>query len=128
MKRALLAAVAGAAVATAIAGGIAWATIPAANGTIRACYQQNGGQLRVIDAGAGDTCRPSEIPISWNRNGPQGTTGPRGPQGPTGPRGAQGPTGSQGIQGVRGTTGSTGATGSQGRAGQDGAKGDRGAT
>jgi hypothetical protein len=37
MRKTLFAAVAGAAVAVAAAGGIAWATIPAPNGVITAC-------------------------------------------------------------------------------------------
>ena len=69
MRKTLLAAVAGALTA-AIVGGFAWATIPAANGSIRACYQKTDGQLRVIDST--EACRTSEIPISWNQTGPQG--------------------------------------------------------
>lgn len=57
-----------------IAGGVAFATIPSADGVINGCYQKNEGMLRVIDdAGA---CRTSEIAISWNHVGPQGEQGP----------------------------------------------------
>jgi hypothetical protein len=38
---------------------------------INACYQKNNGQLRIVPAG--QACRPSEIPISWNIQGPAGT-------------------------------------------------------
>jgi Collagen triple helix repeat (20 copies) len=103
MRKTLLAAAAGAAVTAAIVGGVAWATIPAPDGVIKACYQQNGGQLRVIEST--ETCRSSELPISWNQTGSQGS------QGPTGPRGVQGPTGLRGIQGLQGQQGIQGPNG-----------------
>jgi len=129
MRKALLAAVAGAAVAAAVVGGFAWATIPAANGVIKACYQKNNGQLRVVDDNT--ACNSSELAISWNQSGPQGTagakgaTGDAGPQGPTGARGA---TGIQGIQGIQGAQGIQGLKGDPGINGTAGATGDRGAT
>lgn len=106
MRKTLLAAAAGAAVTAALVGGVAWATIPASNGVIKACYQQNGGQLRVIDGA--ETCRSSELPISWNQTGSQGSQGPtglRGLLGPTGPPGVQGQQGQQGQQGIPGPNG-----------------------
>lgn len=39
------------------------------DGTIHGCYQKNEGQLRVIDKSAGDSCRGSERPIEWSKNG-----------------------------------------------------------
>jgi hypothetical protein len=63
-----------------LAVGVARAAIPDSNdGEIHGCYQKNQGQLRVIDAEAGDTCRPAEVELTWNQEGPQGETGPRGP-------------------------------------------------
>ncbi len=56
------------------------AAIPDSNGVINGCYQKNVGNLRVIDPSAGDSCRPSEIAISWSQTGPQGPAGPVGPQ------------------------------------------------
>ncbi len=47
---------------------------------IYACYQKNDGQLRIVSNPR--ACRPSEIPISWNKIGPQGPQGPAGPEGP----------------------------------------------
>ena len=123
MRKSLVAAVAGAAGVAAIAGGFAWATIPSSSGVIKACYQKNNGQLRVVDSL--DACSTSELPIQWNQTGSQGPTGPRGPQGTTGARGAQGATG---LAGARGPTGLQGIPGQRGPSGQNGTNGDRGAT
>jgi Collagen triple helix repeat (20 copies) len=98
------------------------AAIPDSGGVIQGCYQKNVGNLRVIDPSAGDSCRPSEIAISWSQTGPQG---PQGPPGPQGPKGDIGPTGPAGPAGPKGDTG---ATGPAGPAGPAGPKGDTGAT
>jgi hypothetical protein len=90
------------------------AAIPDASGVINGCYQKNVGNLRVIDAGAGQNCRPSEIAIRWSQTGPQGPQGPAGPPGPKGDTGATGPAGPQGPAGPAGPKGDTGATGPQG--------------
>lgn len=74
-----------------VAGAAALGDIPDSNtGVISGCYQNSGGDsgpaagtLRVIDAQAGDTCSPTETPLSWNQTGPAGAPGPQGPQGPT---------------------------------------------
>lgn len=92
----------GAVAGAALAGGAAFAAIPDSNGVINGCYQKNVGNLRVIDPSAGDSCRPSEIPISWSQTGPQGATGPAGPTGPQGPKGDTGATGAQGPAGPAG--------------------------
>lgn len=94
--------------------GVGYAAIPGANGVIRSCYQKNVGNLRVIDADAGQSCRPSEIPLSFNQTGPQGPMGDTGPQGQRGDTGATGATGPQGIQGLKGDTGATGPGGPAG--------------
>ena len=60
-------------------GGVAFATIPAADGTISGCYQTTTGALRVIDRDAGQQCNPSEREIDWNRAGLDGPPGPPGP-------------------------------------------------
>ena len=63
-----------------VVAGVAGAAIPdSGDGEIHACYQKNQGQLRVIDAEDGQTCRPSEQSLVWNQEGVQGDTGPRGP-------------------------------------------------
>jgi hypothetical protein len=117
------------------------AAIPDSGGVISGCYQKNVGNLRVIDTSAGDSCRPSEIAISWSQTGPQGPAGPKGdtgatgpvgpagPQGPTGPAGPKGDTGATGPTGPagpKGDTGATGPTGPAGPAGPTGPKGDKG--
>jgi hypothetical protein len=69
--------------------GLAWvATAAADGGVIHACYQKNQGQLRIVAVGA--SCRPDEIPTSWNIQGPSGPQGPQGPSGPQGPAGISG--------------------------------------
>src|SRR6185503_14155762 len=103
MRKTLFAAVAGAAAAAAAAGGIAWATIPAPNGVITACYQKNNGQLRVVEAG--ESCNASELALRWNQ------TGARGVPGRDGAAGANGATGPKGATGERGPVGPTGAAG-----------------
>jgi hypothetical protein len=111
-RRELLAAAAGALATTALAGGVAWAAIPSGN-VIDGCYQKVEGQLRVIDST--ETCRPSELPISWNQTGPQG---PQGPQGLKGDKGDTGETGPQGPQGESGPQGERGPQGEQGLPGR----------
>ena len=123
----------GAVVGAVFAGGVAAtiAAIPGANGVINGCYQKNVGNLRVIDPGSGDHCRPSEIPISWSQTGPKGATGATGatgPQGPKGDTGATGPIGPQGLKGDTGATGATGPTGATGATGPTGATVATGAT
>jgi type VI protein secretion system component Hcp len=88
--------------------------VAAAGDEIHGCYSTNGngndlGRLRIADS-----CGKNELPITWNR------TGPQGPQGPIGPIGPQGPQGEQGIQGERGPQGE------QGLPGEKGDKGDKG--
>jgi hypothetical protein len=93
------------AVLFAVAGGIAYATIPGSDGTIHGCYQKNNGQLRVVDPSLGGSCGPSEAPLDWNQVGPQGPQGPAGPQGPVGPQGPLGPQGPAGATGPQGPAG-----------------------
>src|SRR4051794_19369748 len=108
-------------------GGVARGTIPDSGGVIRACYQKNHGDLRVIDT-AKDKCNPSEIALSWNQTGPTGPKGDTGPTGPTGPKGDTGPTGPTGPKGDTGPTGATGPTGPKGDTGPTGPTGDTGPT
>jgi len=106
------AAVAGAA-ALALAGGVAYATIPS-NNVIDTCYQRSGGALRVID-GTVTNCSKNETALAWNVQGPKGDkgdTGDTGPQGPPGPQGVPGPAGPQGPQGPPGPQGPAGPAGS----------------
>jgi len=104
------------------------AAIPDSNGVINGCYQKNVGNLRVIDPSAGDSCRPSEIPISWSQTGPQGPPGATGPAGPVGPAGPKGDTGATGATGPAGPVGPAGAKGDTGATGPQGPPGATGAT
>ena len=107
----------------AIAGGIAYASIPDAAGVINGCYRTSTddqkGQLRVVEDPA--NCRSNEQPIQWSQRGVAGATGAAGPVGP------QGAKGDQGIQGIQGAQGPAGADGQDGSDGQDGADGEAGA-
>jgi len=73
----------------AVAGGIAFASIPDSAGVIHGCYRSAAGdaqgQLRVVDDPA--RCRGNETPIQWSE---QGVAGPPGPQGPPGEDGEDG--------------------------------------
>lgn len=88
------------------AGGTAYAAIPnSTTGVITGCYQTLLGNLRVIDAQAGQRCNPFEKQLDWNQTGvpgPKGDTGATGPVGPTGPPGPSGQTGPQGPAGTSG--------------------------
>jgi Collagen triple helix repeat (20 copies) len=115
------------ALAVTLAGGIAWATIPGADGVIHGCYKAQNGQLRLVDpssqskhAAHHSDCRPSELSIDWNQQGPQGIQGPPGPKGDKGDPGIQGPPGPPGPKGDKGDPGI------QGPPGPPGPKGDKG--
>jgi hypothetical protein len=85
MKRSnLLAGLAGAAVATAIAGGVAWASIPE-GGVIQGCYDA-GGNLKVV---AALPCPKGYTSLPWNQQGIQGQKGDKGDKGDQGPRGSR---------------------------------------
>jgi len=135
-RRELLAAAVGALAAAALAGGVAWASIPGDGGVIQGCYGKIGGVLRVIDTAKGQKCLDSEVAISWNQKGPKGDTGPAGPAGAAGPKGdtgasgpagAAGPKGDTGLAGPAGGAGPKGDPGDTGSAGPAGPKGDAGA-
>jgi Collagen triple helix repeat (20 copies)/Thrombospondin type 3 repeat len=131
-RRAIVAATV--AVAFAVAGGIAYATIPDNSHVFTACMLKNVGTIRIIDTSLPASnllghCTSLETQISWNQSG-QGATGPMGPKGdpgPAGPAGATGPAGPKGDTGPAGPAGPTGATGPGGAAGQNGASGKDGA-
>jgi hypothetical protein len=56
-----------------LAGGVAYASIPAADGTINGCYKNNTGALSVIDSAA--TCPSGSTALNWSQTGPQGPAG-----------------------------------------------------
>jgi collagen triple helix repeat protein len=105
----------------AVAGGVAYATIPnSATAVISGCYGKTTGLLRVIDGQAGKKCTSLEVPISWNQKGLPGVAGGQGPQGPQGDTGAEGPQGPQGEPGPAGPGGPQGLKGDTGPAGPAG--------
>lgn len=99
---------------------------------IYVCYNKVNGQLRKV--ASVDECKPSEIALTFNQQGPRGPQGPKGDQGIQGPKGdtgLQGPQGPQGSPGQKGETGATGPIGPQGTKGDGGPpgpKGDKGET
>jgi hypothetical protein len=117
--------IAGLVLAAALAGGVAYATIPASDGMINGCYRTSlddqKGQLRIVDDPA--SCRSNEMAIQWSQEGPQGIQGIQGIQGVQGETGA---TGAQGPKGDKGDTGDTGAAGTNGTNGADGEDGQPG--
>ncbi|HUH15048.1 MAG TPA: hypothetical protein VML35_04120 [Gaiellaceae bacterium] len=128
-----------------VAGGIAFASIPGADGVIHGCYRSAAGdvqgQLRVVEDPA--SCRSNETPIQWNEQGVAGPAGPAGADGADGEDGADGQDGADGssptvaqlapgdancADGGAAITDAAGTTayvcnGGQGPAGQDGADG-----
>ena len=68
-------AVIGAALVLMIGGAVAYAAIPAADGTITACMLKPGGTIRLIDAEAGATCKKTEQKVEWNQEGQPGPPG-----------------------------------------------------
>ena len=96
------------------------AAVAAPPTVINACYDKGTGIARVVAAPI--NCVATELPVSWNSQGPVG------PAGPTGPKGATGATGPVGPVGPIGPKGATGATGATGPAGPIGPKGATGAT
>jgi hypothetical protein len=112
------------------AGGVAYATIPASDGTINVCYRtapgDNQGQLRVVDNAS--ACRSNETALALNQHGVAGPAGPVGPTGATGPTGAVGPKGDTGAAGMDGATGPAGPQGPQGDTGGVGPAGATGGT
>jgi Collagen triple helix repeat (20 copies) len=134
---------------SAVAAGVAYATIPDSGGVYTACMLKNIGTVRLIDPSLPSKnlmshCLSPETQITWNEKGQPGATGPAGapgakgdtgaagPTGPagakgdTGPAGAKGDTGPAGPAGATGATGATGPAGPQGATGPAGPKGDKG--
>jgi lamin tail-like protein/collagen triple helix repeat protein len=124
--RRLLALVAGLAVLAGIASFTALATSSSAteSAVIQACRHKKSGLLRVVPDPS--KCRKSEIPISWNVQGPPGPAGPAGSAGPPGSQGPKGDPGAAGPQGEKGEAGSQGPAGPQGSQGAQGATGPQG--
>jgi hypothetical protein len=111
MKRKRLLSAAGCAlVAVAIAGGVAYATIPGPGNVYSACMLKGLGTIRLIDKSLPATnllsrCTDKETEVSWNQAGQPG------------PAGAPGAKGEPGVPGTKGTDGTDGANGADGKDG-----------
>lgn len=77
--------------------------IPGPGGVIHACYEDKGGEVRLV--GANLKCRRGESKLTWNQRGRAGPAGPAGPIGRAGADGAPGPRGEQGPPGTNGGPG-----------------------
>ncbi|MGB7819061.1 MAG: hypothetical protein WBL35_10060, partial [Ornithinibacter sp.] len=82
----------GAAAATVLAAAGVAAAAPSSDGTLHACYDEQSGQLRLVDPDTGTPkgCGKKEGAVTWNEQGPQGDPGPAGPAGPSGATGPAG--------------------------------------
>ena len=89
-RRDIVAAAAGAVVATVLAGSVAWAAIPGPGNVYSACMLKNVGTVRLIDKSLPTSnlmsrCNPVlEAEVSWNQQGQQGLQGIQGPPGTAG--------------------------------------------
>jgi hypothetical protein len=106
-RKRLLVSAAGVLVALAIAGGVAYATIPGPGNVYSACMLKSVGTIRLIDKSLPSTnlmshCTDKEIEVSWNQ---AGQPGPAGPQGAKGDPGAPGTNGTNGTDGAAGKDG-----------------------
>src|SRR6476620_8548334 len=81
-------AVIGAALVLMIGGAVAFAQIPAADGTISSCYMKSTGTIRIIDTGV--ACKKGETSLTWNQKGQPGTNGTNGTPGTNGTNGVSG--------------------------------------
>lgn len=135
---------------------LAWASIPAADGTYTACLDKPFGIIRLIDADRG-TCFYFEKKVTWGQKGERGTPGSalvaiplaegdqhcpyggtkfvientetyacNGSSGMPGPQGLKGEPGEPGPQGPRGPDGLSGLMGPMGPPGIDGLPGPQG--
>jgi hypothetical protein len=89
--------------------------VQAQSTTMYAC--SSASTMRAVSAS--DSCRPNEVRLSWNTQGPVGPAGPTGATGAPGAPGAAGPAGAQGEPGVAGPQGIQGVAGPEGPAGSN---------
>jgi hypothetical protein len=71
-------AVIGAALVLMIGGAVAYASIPAPDGTITGCVLKSSGVVRIIDT-ATESCKSSERTVPWNQAGQPGEDGADAP-------------------------------------------------
>ena len=74
-------------VALGAVGGVAYSSIPDAQGVIHGCYDNLDGTLHVIDTDASGECRGGQTALDWNQQGVPGLNGHPGAAGPPGPAG-----------------------------------------
>ena len=70
--------VVGCVVGLVVGGGAALAAVPAADGSITACYGPLAGYTRIIDPSKNEKCTSSEKRITWSQQGPAGQPGAPG--------------------------------------------------
>jgi hypothetical protein len=104
-RKRLLSSAVGALVAAAIAGGVAYATIPGPGNVYSACMLKGLGTIRLIDKSLPSTnlmthSTDREIEISWNQAGQPGPQGAKGEPGAPGTNGTNGTNGADGKDGV----------------------------
>lgn len=78
----------GGAVVTALLAAGTVITIADTGGVIFACVNNANGSVRIVAQQV--SCKPNETAAHWNVIGPQGPPGPQGPAGPQGPPGQSG--------------------------------------
>jgi hypothetical protein len=79
------------------------------SGTIHACvrtFLEQAPNIRIVAPGT--SCRPAEVALDWNAQGPKGD---KGDAGPAGAKGDTGPAGPQGVPGPQGPVGPAGPAG-----------------
>jgi hypothetical protein len=101
-RKRLLTAATGVLLAVAIAGGVAYATIPGPGNVYNACMLRGLGTIRLIDKSLPSTnlmsrCTDKENEISWNQAGQPGPAGPQGAKGEPGTNGTNGTDGKDGM-------------------------------
>jgi Collagen triple helix repeat (20 copies) len=106
-RKRLLITAAGALFAVAIAGGVAWASIPGDGGVIQGCYD-SGGNVKVVPA---LPCPRGYTAFAWNQQGLKGADGASGKDGANGTNGIDGVDGRDGTNGLAGPPGTAGVSG-----------------
>jgi hypothetical protein len=105
----------------ALAGGVAYATIPNSNKVYTACMLKSAGTVRLIDpslpaSNAMSHCDSRrETQVTWNQQGQAGPPRARGAKGDTGPQGPPGAKGDTGPQRPPGATAPRATPGRRGR-------------
>lgn len=118
-KKHLIAAAVGTLLVAAVAGGVAYATIPSDTNVVTVCMLRNVGTVRLIDPSLPSNsllgrCTSLETQLSWNQKGQPGSPGLAGPAGKDGANGKDGIDGKDGVDGKDGQPGLAGSKGDSG--------------